>query len=514
MALTTLPGQVGYKAFRYSSMDGEAMAKFTDKNHLERLVRFDAPTEYDRGVIDIWTQTSLESNDFIDMINKSEPFYIDNDTWSWDVQSPYEFPKLIEIPDTTNNNPTPGIDGQTFDLVFDSNYFQVNDTITADYIYGDKLFVTSGPHVYNAGWLYSFTLIGSNVTKTTSVNRTFLTIGQTFDKVDNIIGEFDSELSGLNKMGDKIKMYQSLSAGYGVTHSVTKWAEGVNLRDSKGRPLDIIVYDQYKRNARGQEQYVGSAWEPYVERMMRNEMMKIRKHRMLYGSGGEANTLAHRQENKKASEGIIHQMRNYGNRVEYNAGDFNLNIIRDTFGDLFYRRVPMEQRRVKLYTNEAGMKLFQQANKDDLMASGLTIVADSRFIEGSGRTMRVNYAFDSAYTMETGVIEVAHLMELDQPNLNSSYGQNKYSTPIFIAFDISNEGEGLQRNIREVRRRGQDTMTWGYVDGRISHLGMSNSKGMNSANMNPYYQIWMEDRSDIFIEDLSKTVIIEQVPQF
>lgn len=514
MPLTSIPGQVGYKAHRYSSLDGRAMAKFTDKNHLETLVQRDAPTDYDRGIVDIYTQTSLESNDFIDMINQSEPFYVDGDEWKWKVAKPYQYTRLIDKPDTTINNPTPGIDGQFFELVFDNNYFQINDIITANYMRGDKLAIVGGPEPYNAGYLYKVVLTGLHITKNSSVDQRLLVIGTEFDKVDNVVGEFDQELSGLNRLGDYIDMYQSLSAGYGVTHTITKWADQVNQVDSQGRPLDIIVYDQYRRNKRGEMVAAGSRWEPFIERQMKLEMLKIRKHRMLYGSGGELQTLAHRQENKKISEGIISQMRNYGNKVEFNKGDFSLNMIRDTFGDLFYRRKSIKDRRVKLYTNEAGMKLFRQANKEDLLASGLTIIADNRFIQGSGQNMIVNYGFGEAYTMETGTIEVAHLMELDLPQLNSEFGQNKYSTPIFIAFDISNPEGGTLKNIREVRKKNAPNMTWGYIDGRQHHLGHSNSKGMSSASMFPGYQIWMEDTSDVFIEDLSRTVIMEQVPQF
>jgi len=65
-----------------------------------------------------------------------------------------------------------------------------------------------------------------------------------------------------------------------------------------------------------------------------------------------------------------------------------------------------------------------------------------------------------------------------------------------------------------VRRAGTPSMQWGYVDGRRSHLGAFKSVGMQSASKFPGYTIWMEDRSDVFIEDLSRTVLIEEIPQF
>jgi len=64
-------------------------------------------------------------------------------------------------------------------------------------------------------------------------------------------------------------------------------------------------------------------------------------------------------------------------------------------------------------------------------------------------------------------MEVVHLLELDEPQTNTEYGQNKKSTPIFIVFDISPEGDGTPKNnVREVRMQGAPSMTWGYVDGR------------------------------------------------
>jgi hypothetical protein len=118
-------------------------------------------------------------------------------------------------------------------------------------------------------------------------------------------------------------------------------------------------------------------------------------------------------------------------------------------------------------------------------------------------------------TRETGRIDLIHLKELDLPQTNLEFGQNKKSTPVFMVFDVSPEGDGTPKNnIREVRLKGAPSMTWGYIDGRQHHLGHAASKGMSSTSKQPGYTIWMEDRCDVFIEDLSRTVIIEEVPQF
>ena len=106
-----------------------------------------------------------------------------------------------------------------------------------------------------------------------------------------------------------------------------------------------------------------------------------------------------------------------------------------------------------------------------------------------------------------------HILDLPQSNLE--FGQNKKSTPVFMVFDVSPMSDGsMVNNIREVRMKGAPSMTWGYIDGTRHHLGFAKSQGMSSANKFPGYEIWMKDRCDVFIEDLSRTVLIEEIPQF
>jgi hypothetical protein len=248
---------------------------------------------------------------------------------------------------------------------------------------------------------------------------------------------------------------------------------------------------------------------------MRKSMLDLKVQKMVWGKPGIVKTRGSKQEVKKVSAGIYYRIRNNGNLVQYNRGQFSVNIFRAVFGDLFYRRVDVANRRVKIYTNEAGFDVFDQALKDDALNSGLTIIADSRFIQGAEQKLTLNYAFSSMVTRETGRIELVHLKELDLPQNNLEFGQNKKSTPLFLVFDVSPEGDGsLRNNIREVRMKGRPSMTWGYIDGRRSHLGAMRSQGFSAANMFDGYTMFMDDRYDVFIEDTSRCVVIEEVPQF
>lgn len=516
MALQQISGFVGYAAARVASMDKRAVGKFTDSNHMDSF-HLSNPADYDKKVISLYTQTSLYSNDFLEMINQSVPYYIDtnSDSWKWDIEVPYKFPKVVQLPDATAAMARPGIDGQEFTLVLDTNEFVINDVITPQKMYCDTpLVVIKDPLPYADGFLYTFTILSGNP-QVAYITQNFILPGVEFELIDNLVGEFDQDLSGLPRMGERITLYESLGSGYGVEHSVTSWADDRMLRDEHGNALDIQVFAKMRRNELGQTETLGVRWEPYIETMMRKKMLDLKVKRMVWGKPGTSKARGSRQELRKSSGGIYHKMRNNGNLAQYNRGEFSLELLRDIFGDLFYRRVDIKDRRVKIYTNEAGFDLFNQANKQDLLNSGLTIIADDRFIEGKGQNMTISYGFDAMVTRETGRIDLIHLRELDLPQTNLEFGQNKKSTPVFMVFDVSTTGDGtLKNNIREVRHKSFPSMQWGYIDGRRNHKGWSNSQGHTASSKFPGYTIFMEDRCDVFIEDLSRTVIIEEVPQF
>jgi hypothetical protein len=513
MSLNRIPGFTGFQYARVSSMNGKAIGKLTDRNHLQSMQSTD-PMDYDKKIISLYTQSSLYANDFLNMISGNTPFGVEGntDTWKWDVEVPYRFPKIIEVPDATWEADKPGVDGKELTLVFDTDEFSKNVVISlGSKMHGPRLYVIKDPQPWGRGFLYTFTLITENP-NVDFVNKKFLQVGVEAEFADVIIGEFDQELAGLPRMGDKIEMFETLGSAYGFEHTITKWADQRTLKDSKGRALDLLVYGpKAGRNSLPiKENHI--RWEPFVEYEMRRAMMENKVRRMIWSKPGSVKTNGSKQEIKKVSAGVYHRMKNNGNFVPVSKGEFGPNLIRTIFGDLFYRRVDVKDREVLLFTNEAGFDLFQQSIKEDALNSGLTLNAGSsdKFIQGSGQQLVYNWAFDSMVTRETGKVRLVHLKELDLPQTNIEFAQNKKSAPVFMVFDVSNGRDGnFSSNVREVRRKEAPSMTWGYIDGRAHHLGFAKSQGMSSASMFPGYKLWMEDRADVFIEDTSRTVLIE-----
>ena len=385
MAIRTIPGLTGFTYARVASMDKRAVGKLTDSNHLESFHATE-PADYDKKIISIYTQSSLYSNDFLDMINKSTPYYIDNnsDSWKWKIEVPYKFPKIIDVPTSTVAYTKPGIDGQEFQIVLDTNEFSKNAILSiGTRQYGPRVYVIKDPQPWNNGYLYTLNLVSENPT-VDFIDAQFLTIGVELELIDAAIGEFDQDLLGLPRLGEQITMFESLGSAYGFEHTVTKWADEKMLKDSNGKPLDIMVYAMQSRNETPLTKN-SIRWEPFVEYWMRKSMIELKVKKMIWGKPGTVKSGGAKQELKRTSAGVYHRMRNNGNLVQYNRGEFSANLIRSVFGDLFYRRVDVKNRAVKMYTNEAGFDVFQTALKDDALNSGLTFVADSgdRFMQGS-----------------------------------------------------------------------------------------------------------------------------------
>ena len=113
----------------------------------------------------------------------------------WDSEGVrYEKPKLK----------IKGIDGQEFQLVLDINEFSKNAIVSiGSRQYGPRFYVIKDPVPWNAGYLYTFTLVTDNP-MIDFVSSQFLQVGLELELVDAAIGEFDQDLLGLPRLGEKI----------------------------------------------------------------------------------------------------------------------------------------------------------------------------------------------------------------------------------------------------------------------------------------------------------------------
>jgi hypothetical protein len=478
-----------------------ALSKFTEKNFVETMLKT-KPDQYDKMMLRLFTDTRLYSNDLLDTVMKSEkPFMVNdpNGVFTYKIKKRAELPKIIIGKSTAQ-----GADGAEFELVFDKQAFSVNDIITAHrYEQETQIQVVSDAERHQNGFKYKCRAAGATATDT--VEARFLQVGTEYFKITNVLGEYSTSFSGLGLFDGNLEVMADVLNQYGVEHTITDWADATKLgmpTDATGNPMDITYYSVTDPTAEAEKTKI-VGWEPTVSRLLRMEMMRMKANMLMWGRQG--NTVDEKGRPTRLKPGLWQQL-HLGNVIYYDKGQFSLNLIRSAIGDLFYNRVKLADRRVKIYTNRSGMELASTAIRKDFNGQNFMVDAD-KFLDGKDR-LKQGYAFqfDHFMTVETGPVE---FIELEQLNMHATFvelGPNKKTPPIYIILDVSGqEGAG----IREVKLSTRPNMQYHYIPGTT---GFGQSQTV-VASKDPYSTYIMKDFAGIFLEDPTKTVIIKEYPR-
>jgi len=496
-----IKAQVGLSSTYYQK---NGLGKFTDKTMLDTILK-DKPQAYDK-VIKLFTQTKLYSNDFIDLITaNSTPFYIDEP----DGQFEYKLNKYTELPKVVVNlasgNATAGIDGQEFELVFDKNVFVVNDIITAHRREQEtQIQIASDAVPFQNFFKYTCRAIGKFADS--YVEQQYLAPGVEYMKVTNRISEYTTSLSSLGIIDGQLTVVTEGLMEYGVEHTMTEYARLKKLQNDRyGNPLDITYYSVTGEQHSGKE-FKFTLWEPTMSALMREEMVKMKANQWLWGREGMAKDEKGRPSKVYAG---LWQLLHKGNVVYYNRGSFNMNLIRYTLDNLFHGRVAMKDRKAQVYTNRAGMQLVEKAIREDALGQGFTFNAENYVKGKTNLNLGFMFGFDRYHSKETGEVEFVELEQLNEANTFLEQGPNKRVTPLFIILDVS--GGASMSGIRELKLKSRPNGLSAYIPGVTSFNG---TESVLAASKNPYQTWMMKDFTGLFLEDLTKTVIIKEMPQF
>lgn len=495
-----IKANIGVASTYYSK---NALGKFTDKTMLDTILK-DRPQQYDK-IIKLFTQTKLFSNDFTDMLmTGSTPFFIDEP----DGQFEYKLHKYCELPkimvNLSDTIARPGIDGQTFDLVFDKKVFVVNDIITAERMNQEvHLQVVDEPVAYQNFFKYTFRAIGAYADS--YVSQRFLVVGTEYMKIGDRIGEYTTSLSSLGLIDGNLTVTSEGLMEYGIEHTMTEYARLKQIQtDRFGKPMDITYYSVTGRTDEGNPINL-TVWEPTITRLMRLEMEKMKANMQLWGRAGLARDEKGRP--MKVYSGLWQQL-HLGNIVYYNKGRFSMNILRYTLDNLFHGRVALRDRKARVYTNTAGLQLVDTAIKEDALGQGFVFNAE-HYVKGKDRlSLGFQFGFTNYHSKETGDIEFVVLEQLNESVTFLEQGNGKRKAPIFIIMDISGDSN---QGVRELKLRNRPNGLTASINGVTGFNGLSD---VQAASKDPWKTWVMRDFTGIFLEDPTKTVIIKEYPQF
>lgn len=506
MNMPRVNGRIVANTYSSSYLSKNKLGKLTDMNMVENILRM-RPAQYDKAMLRLFTDTKLFSNDFLDLITSgAKPFMVDDPegTFTYKIKKRAELPKImVNLADTTAQ---PGVDGSTFELVFDKNAFVVNDIITAHRYEQDvQIQIASDFEPYQEFFKYTCRAIGKYATD--FVSQKYLVEGTEYFKVGSLAGEWTTQYSSLGLFDGHLEVMANVLQKYGVEHSITEWADARKMgaeTDVNGNPLDLTFYsvaDVDPENGKTKFQF--KMWEPTITRLMRMEMMRMKANTFVWGREGSA--VDEKGRPMRAKPGLWQQL-HLGNVIYYEKGSFSLNLIRSAVGDLFYNRVRIGERRVKIYTNRAGMELASTAMRKDYNGQGF-ITNGKDFLDGKDR-LKQGYAFqfDHFMTVETGPVEFVELEQLNTYSTFLELGPNKKTPPIFIIMDISNDGGS---NVREVKLSTRPSMNYHVIQG-MANFGPSQTV---VSSKNPWNTYVMEDYCGVFLEDPTRTVILKEYPR-
>ena len=517
--------------------------KFTDLNFLYNNYSRDSFTVY-KGLLALWNQRSILNTPLINMTElKNNVMYIPNTEGRFRYSIPYELGLPIVVEDVEKDNDKPGLDGQKFKLKLSENCYSNTDRLIADYRDGIELFVTEDEIIEEAdGWVYTVTIVSND--RSTFYPKQWLQPGTQYMKISNTNGEYDTQMSTISSEGLRtgfMHLEQHLGGGHrSATHWITGYADMARIDESKHPQLAYInqrlnamgsTFVYMNKDASGKPLPKTLKWQPTIEVLLRVEREQMAEKEYMWCKGGR---------DARVGAGLYEQLRN-GNRYIYNT--ISLSLIEEAVANLYSKSgVPIQQRRTKIMTGTGGMiqisKELEERYKQTIPFLVQASDLPGKLISGPDQFhMGFGYRFTFIDSPIAGRIEFEINPALDniqgnraQDNLIGPYPIESYTYMIMDITDttVSNaaaridtvnyrvdQGFNSGANIILVKPQDYGELYWGYIAGTHHPAGPSAMKGMYSANSYNGYQLWMKSFGNIFVKDVTKTMIIEKArPSF
>lgn len=517
--------------------------KFTDQNFLYNNYSKDSFTVY-KGLLALWNQRSIINTPLLQMTElNNSVMYVPNTEGRFRYSIPYELDAPYIVENIEKDNLFPGRDGQRFKIKLNENCFTNTDILTVDMRDGIQLYITD-EEIYQEsdGWVYTVEIVATS-RRGMSYPHEFMQPGKQYMKIQNVNGEYDTQMSAISTGSGFMDLEMELGGGHrSVTHWITGYADMCRVDESKHPHLAFI--NQRLENRGGVTMYANTdakgkvipssiSWHNTIEMMLRAEMEQMTENGLMWAQGGYVSGGQGRKKVKVAS-GLYPQLRN-GNRVTYNK--ISLEMIERNVANLFYNSgIPVQQRKTKIMTGQGGINQISKELYDRMKQVNPGITQSKDFPGGFfyGDMQNAGFMmprFTKYFSPIAGWIEFDHNPALDsvygmrdQDGLMGEYPITSYT---YMILDITDQnstnatarinskyrvenGFNSGSNIVLVKPQNYGDLYWGYINGTHSPFGPTDMKGMNSANSYNGYQIWMKSFGCIWVKDVTRTLLIEK----
>jgi hypothetical protein len=517
--------------------------KFTDQNWLYHNYTKDSFTTY-KGLLALWNQRGIINTPLLsDAELSNSVMYVPNTEGRFRYSIPYDLNLPHVVENIEVDNVAPGRDGQRFKIKLSENAYSNTDILTVDMRDGIQVYVTD-EEIYeeNGGWVYTVELVGSS-RRGMSYPHEFMQPGKQYMKIQNVNGEYDTQMSSITTGSGFMDLEMELGGGHrSVTHWITGYADMMRVDEKKHPHLAFInqrlsnsgsVIMYANKDSKGKVIPGSVSWHHTVEMLLRAEMETMTEKGLMWANGGYVSGGQGRKKVKVAS-GLYPQLRN-GNRITYNT--ISLEKIEQQVANLFYNSgIPVEQRKTKITTGQGGLNQISKELYDRLKQVNPYLLQGKDIPGGLFYGDRMNAGFvlprfTKFFSPIAGWIEFVHSPALDnvygmrdQDGLIGEYPITSYT---YMVMDVTDRnttnaaarintkyrvenGFNSSSNIVLVKPQDYGDLYWGYINGTHSPFGPSDMKGMNSANSYNGFQIWMKSFGCIWVKDVTRTLLIEK----
>lgn len=405
--------------------------------------------------------------------------------WEWKMKGANTKPLVVLENVEPVANTTLGQGRTTFKIKLDENWFVAGDVIspgTAGQKYQCR--IMEEPQRHGTGWVYIVRLVTDDF-------KAFLPVslvqpGQQWAKLYSTYEEGASQ-DGSTQYAAPLTLKNSLGKfrkKYMVTDYAAEEVLAVKIPDSKGG-----YHDSWIKYA--EVEY----WRQWYRELERAYWYN-RKAKSIEGSTGRS---------VDSFSGIQEQLEDA--HVHYYT-DLTAKLIEEFLLDIFYSRIkPGSGRKIKVFTGEYGMLLFNRAMQDVMDKRGW-FIANQNFnpiqktsSEYNSNAYAVGYQF-TKYIMHNGAeLEVVHNPLYDDRSIHFEIDPitgYPVESMRFTFLDFSG-GDG-QSNVQLVSKK--DGYKFGYVNGLVGPYGPA--KGGQMSHSGEYYSMHVSKECGVHIEDITK----------
>ena len=504
-----------------------------DSYHLQNMLKDSQPT--DMGPVDLWAMAQKVEMPLYQLSSFGGKNIINVDNargeYKWQTPLSIDLPYIVE--DIEPANTSKGIDGTTFKIKLNKREFGHGDMITYDKYNGVELFITAEDILpVGDGFIYTVQLVNNDNYK--YLESAYLANGTKFFRKGSARGEYGERFSDISTSAGYREFYNHVGGAEAHVHYSVSSRADLMIKGGMNADGTVPVTDIWRNFDKNIDPSVSSL-DDMVKTMGKDKVKKAFDNGdlsrtfltnleaahlskiatdietyLMWGHGGKVKQDG--PDDIRLSVGLWKQLDNSFKRV-YNKNNFTLDLFRGELYNFFNGKVefqgPDPKRSLVVQTGMGGMKMVNEAIKQEAVSSGLLIQAsDIGAITGKG--MDLNFGFSYTSYVIPFLANVKFVLNPAFDNVHTNDVENPIvdgfplSSYSFVIFDVT---DNVNDNIYMLKLSWDNQLKWFYQNGTMDYMGRSQGFA-SSGNFNGYRVMMSQTMPAIWVKDPTKVLKI------